>query len=299
MANESQTVNVRVQVVDLNPFTLDLQVPNYLPARDLTQRIARDAGLEAYWQDGRRRLYWLRARGRLVNDEETLMQLSVVDGELVYLLPEPPAGTGVMERPPEYPENRGYRAKATAVLLTSAATALMWTIAWGVAMGQLRNSWTVAVPAMALGLMTTNFARHAWSGRSSRIRVPLSSLGLLLPCLTLALTISALSDGTGAGSPFADAIACIVFGIVGVMIGWLAWWGAVEPLPSKTMMQEDVQEEGVTVVACAICGTDVLPDVRTGCDHCGRYYHTGCYGARLAVDTGTTVKCEFCGISTG
>jgi uncharacterized ubiquitin-like protein YukD len=297
MANESQTVNVRVQVVDLNPFTLDLQVPNYLPARDLTQRIARDAGLEAYWQDGRRRLYWLRARGRLVNDEETLLQLSVVDGELVYLLPEPPAGTGVMERPPVYPENRGYRAKGTAVLLTSAAGALTWTIAWGVAMGQLRNNWTVAIPAVALGLMTTNFARHAWSGRSNRIRVPLSSLGLVLPCLALALTISALSDGAGSGSPFADAIACIVFGIVGVMIGWLAWWGAVEPLPSQTVVEADVQEEGATVVACAICGTDVLPDVRTGCDYCGRYYHTGCYGARLAVDSGVSAKCESCAIA--
>ncbi len=299
MANESQTVNVRVQVVDLNPFTLDLQVPNYLPARDLTQRIARDAGLEAYWQDGRRRLYWLRARGRLLTDEETLLQLSVVDGELVYLLPEPPAGTGVVERPPEYPENRGYRAKGTAVLLTTAAGALLWTIAWGVAMGQMRNNWTVAVPAVALGLMTTNFARHAWSGRSNRIRIPLSSLGLVLPCLALALTISTLSDGASSGSPFADAFACIVFGVVGVMIGWLAWWGAVEPLPSRIIAEPDIQEEGATVVTCAICGTDVLPDVRTGCDFCGRYYHTGCYGARLAVDVGTSVKCESCGIATG
>ncbi|MDI6772700.1 MAG: hypothetical protein QME77_08970, partial [bacterium] len=54
-----QTVTVRVQVIDMNSFTLDLQVPTYLPARDLTQRIARDAGLDAYWDDGRRRLYWL------------------------------------------------------------------------------------------------------------------------------------------------------------------------------------------------------------------------------------------------
>ena len=49
---DSQTVTVRVQVIDMESFTLDLRVPNYLPARDLTQRIARDAGLEAHWADG-------------------------------------------------------------------------------------------------------------------------------------------------------------------------------------------------------------------------------------------------------
>ena len=54
MSTDSQVVTVRVQVVDMQPFTLDLQVPTYLPARDLTQRIARDAGLNAYWTDGRR-----------------------------------------------------------------------------------------------------------------------------------------------------------------------------------------------------------------------------------------------------
>jgi uncharacterized ubiquitin-like protein YukD len=295
MVNDSQTVNVRVQVVDLKPFTLDLQVPNYLPARDLTQRIARDAGLEAYWDDGRRRLYWLRARGRLVDGDETLMDLSVVDGELVYLLPEPPAGTGVVERPPEYPENRGYRARGTTVLLGSAAGALLWTIAWGVAMGQLRNNWTVAVPAVALGLMTTSFARHAWSGRANRVRIPLTSLGLVLPCLALALTISAISDGAGTGSPYSDAAACVVFGFVGVMIGWLAWWGAVEPLPAFAAAEPEAKDETSAVVTCAICGTDVLPDVRTECSYaCGRFFHTGCYRARMAVDTSDASLCGIC-----
>ena len=98
MSADAQTVTVRVQVVDMKPFLLDLTVPTYLPARDLTQRIARDAGLDAYWQDGRRRLYWLRARGRLMNESETLSDLGVINSELVYLLPEPPAGTGVGER---------------------------------------------------------------------------------------------------------------------------------------------------------------------------------------------------------
>ena len=91
---ESTVVNLRVQVIAMKSFTLDLQVPTYLPARDLTQRVARDAGLDAFWGDGRRRLYWLRARGRLMLDDEKLSDLGVINGELVYLLPEPPAGSG-------------------------------------------------------------------------------------------------------------------------------------------------------------------------------------------------------------
>src|SRR6478735_8832344 len=101
----------------MKSFTLDLQVPTYLPARDLTQRVARDAGLDAFWPDGKRRLYWLRARGRLMSDEEKLQDLGVVNGELVYLLPEPPAGSGVFEQPPDYPEQHPYSGAGTLALL--------------------------------------------------------------------------------------------------------------------------------------------------------------------------------------
>ena len=116
---EEQTVHVRVQVIDLNSFVLDLQVPNYLAARDLTQRIARDAGLDSHWNDGRRRLYWLRARGRLLQDHEALKDLGVVPNELVYLLPEPPPGGGVMEQVPDYPRTEGYTAKGILALFGS------------------------------------------------------------------------------------------------------------------------------------------------------------------------------------
>ena len=65
-------------IIDLQPFTLDMVVPDYLPARDLTQRVARDAGLGGFWEDGTRRKYYLRARGRLLNDDEKLKDLGVV-----------------------------------------------------------------------------------------------------------------------------------------------------------------------------------------------------------------------------
>ena len=295
MSQDAQTVTVRVQVVDMQPFTLDLQVPTYLPARDLTQRIARDAGLEAYWQDGRRRLYWLRARGRLVGDQECLSDLAVVNGELVYLLPEPPASSGVMERPPNYPKNHGYQAKGTIALLGTLFGTFLWTVAWGVALGELRNNYTVALPAAALGLITTSFARHAWGGQGNRARVAFTSVSVLLPCVVLALVIAMYISGDALTEVYRETAAGLIFGLVGVMTGWLAWWGAVEPLPIRNTVIEETVEEGAAVVACALCGQNVLPDVRTECPNgCGAFFHTGCYRARVSVLPHGESPCPVC-----
>ncbi len=292
MSVDAQTVTVRVQVVDMKPFLLDLTVPTYLPARDLTQRIARDAGLDAYWQDGRRRLYWLRARGRLLGDGETLSELGVVNSELVYLLPEPPAGKGVVERPPDYPINVGYRAKGTIALITALGFTALWTVCWGVALSLERTQWTIAIPALALGLITTSFARHAWGGQGSRTRVVLTSLAVLLPCIALAFTLADVFGTIGDQGFYAQAIAGAVWGCVGVMVGWLAWWGAVDPLP--VVAQEEAEgEEAVALIECGICGNTVLPDVRVECA-CGRFHHSGCYGARVAVYTGDPNRCPVC-----
>ena len=76
--SEAQTIQVRVQVIDVQPSTLDLVLPAFLPVNDLVQRIARDAGLESFTEDGRRRSFWLRARGgRVMEPEETLSDLQV------------------------------------------------------------------------------------------------------------------------------------------------------------------------------------------------------------------------------
>ena len=295
MSQDAQTVTVRVQVVDMQPFTLDLQVPTYLPARDLTQRIARDAGLEAYWQDGRRRLYWLRARGRLVAEQECLADLAVVTGELVYLLPEPPAGSGVMERTPAYPKNHGYRAKGTVALLGTLVGTFVWTVAWGIALGELRNIFTVALPATGLGLITTSFARHAWGGEGNRPRVAFTSVLVLLPCVVLALVIAMYASGDSFADVYRETAAGLVFGVIGVMTGWLAWWGAVEPLPVRPQTVEETVEEGSAVVVCALCGENVLPDVRTECPNgCGSFFHSGCYRARLSVLPHGQIPCPVC-----
>ena len=135
---EETTVQLRVQVIDLGARVLDLQVPTYLPARDLTVRLARDAGLEAWWPGNRRRRFWLRARGRLVQEDERLADLGVVNGELIYLLPEPPDGT-VAEQPPELPVTRGYAGAGVPVLIGSVLATLAWAGAWGMALTAARG----------------------------------------------------------------------------------------------------------------------------------------------------------------
>jgi len=292
MSVDSQTVTIRVQVVDMKPFLLDLTVPTYLPARDLTQRIARDAGLDAYWQDGRRRLYWLRARGRLMGEDETLSELGVINSELVYLLPEPPEGTGVMERPPDYPVNVGYRAKGTVALISALAFTALWTVCWGVALSLGRTQWVITVPAIALGLITTSFSRHAWGERASRPRIALTSMAVLVPCVALAFTLSDVLGSIDDADFYSQAMAGVLWGCIGVMTGWLAWWGAVHPLPIRTQVETEV-EEAVALVDCGLCGNNVVPDVRVECA-CGRFFHSGCYGARVAVYTGDPSLCPVC-----
>ncbi len=307
---QQQTVTVRVQVIDLDAFTLDLQVPTYLKARDLTQRVARDAGLRAHWDNGRRRLYWLRARGRLLGDDETLGDLGVIDGELVYLLPEPPAGSGVVEQTPDYPQTQGYAGKGTLALIGSLFMVLGWAVGWGLALSIDRAPFTVWAPGLGLGLLSIGFARHAWGGSGSQLRVLLTGvvlfpmlmvLSLLVPVLFVPLYDSVIHDVAGASGLdparlFSDTVVGLLMGFVGVFLGWLAWWGAVEPLPREREVQQEVQQQAAgAVVQCGICGGDVTADVRWECQYgCGRYFHVGCYKARAAVYRGDDRRCAVC-----
>ena len=147
MAGDAQTVSVRVQVVDMQPFLLDLQVPNYLPARDLTERIARDG--TRYWDDGRRRLLDLDAR--FIHEDETLADLGVINRELVYWFSNR-RRVGVLERPPRLPRQQGLPREGNRRAHHRLAFTGLWTICWGVPLSEERNNWTVALPALALGL---------------------------------------------------------------------------------------------------------------------------------------------------
>ena len=305
-----QTVTLRVQVVDMQSFTLDLQVPTYLPAQDLTQRIARDAGLDSHWSNGKRRLYWLRARGRLLGDKENLSQLGVVNGELVYLLPEPPPGSGVLEQPPDYPETHGYAGSGIPALLGTVALVVAWSVGWGAALSISRDVGVVLPPGLALGLLCCNFARHAWGGQAYRVRVALTALALfvMMMSLTLVATVAieqlspdvfrALPGRTGTPTfqeILRDVVPGMISGLLGVFIGWLAWWGAVEPLPKAGPQVEVAVQEAVAVVPCGICSGSVTAEVRMDCPYnCGQHFHTGCYQARVAVYRGDKRRCAIC-----
>jgi hypothetical protein len=309
-AEGEQTVTLRVQVVDMRSFTLDLQVPTYLPAHDLTQRIARDAGLDSHWDNGQRRLYWLRARGRLLDDKETLNQLGVIDGELVYLLPEPPPGSGVLEQPADYPENHGYAGSGIPALLATVALVVVWSVGWGVALSISRGLSVVLLPGIGLGLLCCNFARHAWGGQAYRLRVAFTALLVFMMMIALSLTstmaVELLSPDIFRSMPgqavqltfseiFRDVVPGIASGLLGVFVGWLAWWGAVESLPETRPQHESVGLEAVAVVSCGICSGSVTSDVRMDCPYrCGQCFHSGCYQARVAVYRGDKRYCAVC-----
>lgn len=300
---DQHVVHLRVQVIDLESSTLDVQVPTYLPARDLTQRFARDAGLEAHWPDGRRRLFWLRARGRLLRDEERLLDLGVVNGELVHLLPEPPPGSGVVEQVPDYPPNRGYLGQGLPALFVALGATMAWSLAWGVALAQERSPAVTTLPGLALGLLCSGLARHAWGGRGTQLRILVTAMVLVLPITTVAFLSPKLAELVF-GFPAVDllqvymeGIPGILLGIMGAMVGWISWWGAAEPLPPAPKVKVEAAVAPLTGT-CGICGQAVEPAVRYECPHtCGKVFHKGCWSARKAVYRGDAARCIVCGVS--
>jgi uncharacterized ubiquitin-like protein YukD len=298
---DQQTVTVRVQVIDMQSFTLDLTLPTYLPAKDVTQRIARDAGLDAYDAKARRRNFWMRARGRLVQEHETLADLGVVNRELVYLLPEPPPGTGVEEQIPDYPTNRGYAAKGTGALVASLLGLISWAVLWGATLTVDRSFWTVTLPGLAMGFICTGLSRHMWGGQGRQARIVATALGLFVLMFAVVF-LPAILQGERAAKVYSESIFGFVIGISGVIFGWIAWWGAVEPLPGRdvTEEQEDQRQQALEEVPCGICGQGVNVDVREECPYrCGRTFHTGCIQARLSVYRGDDRFCAICNAVVG
>lgn len=299
---EQNVVQLRVQVIDVQSFTLDLQVPTYLPGRDVTQRIARDAGLDAYWADKHRRLYWLRARGRLVGDDEKLSDMGVIDGELVYLLPQPPPNSGVIERPPEYPETHPYSGAGYLVLISSMVGVLLWALGWGMAVSYDRSLSTVLFPGFALGMLCTTLARHTWGGRGNQARIPATALLIeLMLSIVVLVTPVAFQVYTGELKEIdytalaLGSIPGVIAGMLGVMIAWLSWWGAVEPLPPVQIQALSAAQAAPVVVNCGICARSVDMNVQSVCVHgCGQVFHTGCLKAKQALYRGDFKRCAVC-----
>ncbi len=290
------TVIVQVQVVDLTPQTLALELPTYLKSEDLTQRVARDAGLGAYWPDGNRRLFWLRARGRLMTDEETLGDLGVVRGELLHLLPQPPPGAQVIEQVPDYPETRGYPARGNLALGFNALWVVLWAVAWGLALSVDRSLWSVLLPGFALGCLCVSLARYLFGGEGRRARV--AGVGAAVALVLCALTVAVpLFYGAEPVAIVREVAPGWVLSLLGVLVGWLAWWGAVEPLPPQAEVAAAAElTQAPAQNSCYICQQGIDPTVQQACRHgCGMWFHVGCYQARSAaagrLEEG---RCEIC-----
>lgn len=291
---DKNTVQLRVQVIDLHPRVLDLQLPTYIPASDLTHRIARDAGLQAYWPNGLRRTYGLRARGRMMHNLETFDHLGIIDNELVYLLPQPPDGMGIVEQDPDYPITHSYTGQGLMAVISTILLTFIWVAGWGMALTQSQHWLVSTLPGLGLGVLCVAFARHSFGGRANRIRVLLLALGLgfvsLIPTLLLVPRITSL--------PFTVFLVNIIPGVLAavasVLLSWVAWWGPVEPLAKKPKQHEiHIQEQEQRT--CEICGLHVEEHVLESCVHqCGRVFHLGCYQARLAIYRGPPGFCQVC-----
>lgn len=202
----ANAVRITVQVVDEQPRVLHLSLPTYLPARELVQRLARDAGIATYTPEGHRAALRLWVRGRVLEPDETLGTLGVISGELVHLLPD----VGVVA-----PRDRALQAPP-ALRVTSVRQGIGLAVATlGFAAG-----WTVAsiasgpelawLPGAGLGLLCVATARrwfaerarvHAASAASAGALALVAQLGTVLTAdaLQAGVTVVVALLGTGIG----------------------------------------------------------------------------------------------------
>ena len=111
----------------------------------------------------------------------------------------------------------------------------------------------------------------------------------LLPCF-LALFFVFVEKST-----FSLMLPGILTGLVGILVGWLSWWGAVEPLPDQKRVAEQGEEQEGEQMICGICGGPIEESVLQYCTYqCGRYFHKGCYAASASVYRGRPGFCHVC-----
>lgn len=291
---DAGTVPIRVQIIDIEARVLDLVVPTFLEVGDLTQRIARDAGLGAYWPDGSRRVFWLRARGRVLAPDEKLQDVGVVPWELLHLLPEPPPGAAVAERPAGITERRFPPQHTLVQLLPRAAGLLALVAVWAVGAGARASVWAGWFPAAGVALLATTLVRLGRGGDGSQARLPLIAAAVWIPLVAAVAVIPALggSDPWDAGW---FAAASLTGGVVGGLVGWLAWFGAAEPAALPAELTTEEHAEATLRPACGLCGGGVDAEVLHRCPHgCPRIFHAGCHRARLALVDDAS-RCAVCG----
>ena len=291
--SEARSVPVYVQVIDQGSNLLPLTVPVYLSVGDLTTRVARDAGLEAFWPDGRRRSFYLRARGRLLLPDDKLQDLDIVDHELLHLLPEPPADAGIEERPARYRAASSRPRWREWVGVGLAAMGLVaFAVADGVAVSVSRSAVTQGLGALGVGLLSTAVARRALGPPGSSLSVLglAAAIGLPLTGVAALGSLGSDVDWVLRALGWLTALAGVVSGL---LVGWMAWHEPVERLPDVSPHDARAARAAATW-PCAVCDQPVTTEQRTECRHaCGRVFHVGCHSA---VQTDRQLgRCAVCG----
>ena len=287
---QQNTVLLRVQVIDMEPKKLDLRLPIFLKASDVSQRIAREAGLQAFWPDNTRKLYALRARGRLLHPNETLGDLRIMDNELLYILPQIRSNT-LKEQFPEYPEETNYAAGALSILCIQIFFIFFLSVNWGLSITEQFHWAAQLFPSLSIGVLCIAFARHAWGGKAMRTKVVLSAFVLYLMALVSCFLVS-LVVPTEEG--FLNRMfPGVITGIVAMLIGWMSWWGAVEALVRKKVEQKQETNKPVNH-RCGVCGGTIAKNVLKYSPCCRRYFHTGCYIAAQDAYRGPIGFCPVC-----
>ena len=292
-------VRLRIQVIDIEPRQLDVTVPKYIPVSDLSQRVVRDAGMMSHWPNRFRRHYYIHARGRMLDHSETLESVGLVDGEVVYLLPQPDSQLGVLEQNPEYPEVNPYLGQGMVQLMLALSSVLVFSFLWGMALSVEQSPWTAILPSLGLSSLCVAVARHAWGGWAFNIRIGGTALLLYVIALMPPLFAPTMLSGVELSTFIRTFLPGAVLGLTGLIMSWIAWWGPVEPLNRTSVKEQRAFEDPAALPLCGICNREVSANVQSFCSYsteCGRIFHQGCLTAKQSSFQGDSRLCPVCTI---
>ena len=235
-------LRLRIQVIDRQPQQIDVTVPQYIPVSDLSQRVIRDAGLQSHWANRLRRHYYIFARGRMLDASETLENVGLVDGEVIYLLPQPDTQLGVVEQNPEYPDVKPYMGQGIVQLLFSLSGVLMFSFLWGMALSAQQNWIVTILPSLGLSALCVAVARHAWGGWAFSLRVGGTALILYIIALLPPLFAPTMLSGLEMGVFIRSFVPGIILGMAAQELESIPGMAAYELGNIPTMATQELEK---------------------------------------------------------
>jgi len=230
-----------------------------------------------------------------MEEQETLSDLQIVPYETLHLLPEPPAESGVLEQEGVAAESASSDASVRVAM--ALVWPVVWAFLWGLSLTVEREWYATLVPGLVLGMLCVSMAKRIipLEGRDPKLLG--LAVGLCVLLLPLAL-VPAIYLGQGAGTVLAESSPGVIAALLGALVGWIAWWAPIEPLPERVRTESGIEtySEDQIQAACGLCGGAIEPSVQMACP-CGSgvQFHKGCFNARRAVAYSEDGSCAFCG----